>query len=276
MYSVVLVEDQEFVRNAVADMIGAQCRDFRVVGAYSNGQDALDAVAALVPDIVVTDIKMRGMDGLQLAKLLHQRFPRVQVVVLSGFGEFDFARKAMSYGVSEYLLKPCRPEDLLKALSASALRIEEYRSLSRLAVSRPEAGAEAEAESGADADAETVLGNALAYIRESYWTDLGLEGVARHCFVSGRHLSRLFSERLGVSFTTLLTDTRIGRAKELLRDPAQRVQNVAGLVGYDNYRYFNHVFKKVTGMTPTAYRRSLPDRDRDDPPIRPDDGPMAS
>ncbi|MGC3952861.1 MAG: response regulator [Propionicimonas sp.] len=260
MYRVVLAEDQEFVRQAIAAMIRTDCQDFEVAGSYADGAEVLAGFDQAVPDIVLTDIKMPRLDGLHLARLLHQRYPRVKVIILSGYGEFEYARKAMSYGVSEYLLKPCRPEDLYGALRAAAAEIEEYRSLSRLAVRGVDAAESgSEPASGSESNADALLGRAVAHIREKYWTDLSLDDVARACYVSGRHLSRLLSEKLGASFTTLVTETRMERARELLRDPSYRVQEVATLVGYNDYRYFNYVFKKTTGQTPTAYRRSQPD-----------------
>lgn len=266
MYRVALVEDQDFVRQAIADVIRTQCDDFDLVGSYANGADALAAFDEVIPDIVVTDVKMPRLDGLQLARLVRQRYPRAQILILSGYGEFEYARKAMSYGVTEYLLKPCRPADLYGALRSAAANIEEYRSLSALAghsslatapSTPPATTAAAPVEPAtASSDATALLGRAVAYIRERYAVDLTLDEVARSCYISGRHLSRLLSDHLGVSFTSLVTSTRMEKARELLCDPSYQVQEVTALVGYNDRRYFDYVFKKTTGLTPTAFRRS--------------------
>ena len=88
-----------------------------------------------------------------------------------------------------------------------------------------------------------------------YSEDLSLQDVADRIFISYNYLSSLFSQHLGMNFSVYLTKVRIEKACELLNTPGMRVVDIAELVGYQNYRYFNHVFKKMTGFTPTDYRR---------------------
>jgi two-component system response regulator YesN len=103
----------------------------------------------------------------------------------------------------------------------------------------------------------SIIESALSYIDRHYWEDLSLELVANHVFISKNYLSTLFKQLQGVGFTDYLNGVRMKKAQELLADPNNKVHTVSSKVGYSNYRYFNYLFRKATGMTPSEYRRRL-------------------
>jgi two-component system response regulator YesN len=102
-----------------------------------------------------------------------------------------------------------------------------------------------------------IIESALVYIDKHYWEDLSLDLVANQVFISKNYLSTLFKQSQGVGFTDYLNGVRVKKAQELLADPNNKVHTVSSLIGYSNYRYFNYLFRKATGMTPSEYRRSL-------------------
>lgn len=118
MYNLIIVEDEKIIRSSLQDYIRQTCREFSVGGTFSNGKDALAYCETHHTDVVLTDIKMDKMDGLTLCSLLHQQYPFCHMIIISGFGTFDYARKALQYGVKNYLLKPIDFKELTDCLSS--------------------------------------------------------------------------------------------------------------------------------------------------------------
>ncbi|WP_337100427.1 response regulator [Paenibacillus sp. YIM B09110] len=126
-YKVLLVDDERIIREGIASLVDWSGLGLQLVGCMTDGQAVLEELDHLRPDIVITDIKMPRVDGLELIKLAKQRRPDIKFVVLSGFGEFRFASKAMQYGVKHYILKPCDEDDIKKVLEEVALELNEER-----------------------------------------------------------------------------------------------------------------------------------------------------
>ncbi|MEK5475494.1 response regulator [Paenibacillus sp. FSL R5-0407] len=110
MYKVLIVDDEPKVRNGLTKLIPALDAEWSVIGQAKNGVEALEMVRKEMPDLVITDIRMPQMNGLDLLNLLRE-YP-VQVVILSGYGYFDYAKTAIRFGAFDYLLKPLKPEEI--------------------------------------------------------------------------------------------------------------------------------------------------------------------
>jgi two-component system, response regulator YesN len=125
MYHVLLVDDDDYERDYIASSPIWQKDGFKLVASATNGEDASKILNKEKIDIVVTDIRMPIMDGLELSKLVRKEMPNVKIIILSGHSEFQYARQALSLGVSEYMVKPVKPPDLLETLRKVAAKIEE-------------------------------------------------------------------------------------------------------------------------------------------------------
>ena len=136
LYRIILVEDEEEVRKGIIRKIDWEALGFQVVGDAENGQDALEKIEQLEPDVVMTDIRMPYMDGLTLTSWIRQKYPSVKVLIFSGFDDFEYAQKAIKLNVTEYILKPVNVEELTRILNRVRenldQEIEQRRDVDRL------------------------------------------------------------------------------------------------------------------------------------------------
>ena len=127
MYSVFAVDDEPIVLEGIRSKIDWEGSGFTFAGEATDGEIALSMIHEIKPDILITDIKMPFMDGLQLAQAIKQTQPWIKIIILSGHDEFDYAKKAISIGIEDYLLKPFTPDELLASLNKTAVQIDKER-----------------------------------------------------------------------------------------------------------------------------------------------------
>ncbi|MDF2942276.1 MAG: two component transcriptional regulator, AraC family [Herbinix sp.] len=125
MFKVLLVDDEILTREAISMNIPWEEQGFCLIGTAENGQEAIEQMKHMQPDLVITDICMPYMDGLELANYIHQNFPDTKVVILSGHDEFEYARHALAYHVKEYILKPITSLELKEVLKRVRISLEE-------------------------------------------------------------------------------------------------------------------------------------------------------
>ena len=127
MYSVFAVDDEPIVLEGIRSKIDWEGSGFTFAGEATDGEIALSMIHEIKPDILITDIKMPFMDGLQLAEAIKKNQPWIKIIILSGHDEFDYAKKAISIGIEDYLLKPFTPDELLSSLNKTASQIDKER-----------------------------------------------------------------------------------------------------------------------------------------------------
>ena len=127
MYKLLIVDDEKFEREGMAEFIAWDHYDIEVVGTAWNGQDGYEKVQEQKPDIVLTDIKMPVMDGLGLIRKLKTEYPDIEIIVLSGYGEYEYTSKAMEYGIKHYVLKPCDEEKIIPIVEKVKEEIDKKR-----------------------------------------------------------------------------------------------------------------------------------------------------
>lgn len=127
MLKVFLVEDEFVVREGIKKNVDWEANGFVFVGEASDGELALPMIQKEKPDIVITDIRMPFMDGLTLSKLLKKEFPWMEIIIFTGYGEFEYAKEAISIGVAQYILKPINSDELLRAMNSLSEKIMESR-----------------------------------------------------------------------------------------------------------------------------------------------------
>lgn len=127
MYQVFVVEDELLIRQSIRNMVENMPGPFAFCGEASDGEMALSMMQDLMPDILLTDIRMPFLDGLELIRHAKAIMPWLRVIIISGYGDFETAQKAISLGVDQYLLKPVRPAELARVIEKVAQQIEESK-----------------------------------------------------------------------------------------------------------------------------------------------------
>lgn len=245
--SVVVAEDEELILNNLVKKIEAADPRLRIVHAAQDGKSALDFVRDRQADVVVTDIRMPVMDGIELIKALHLHFPHIRKIIVSGHADFEYARKALRFDVNEYLLKPVKANELRSALSQIVASIEGERA--RLCGQGKGLPAQADR-------SEAIVQLVQHYLRENFTRDVSLEEIARHYNFTSSYLSKIFIKHTGESPLKYVIALRINEAKYLLaHQRSLSVKEVGERVGYDDQFYFSRIFKQVTGMTPKEFQK---------------------
>lgn len=247
MYKVVLIDDESIIVEGLKRVVDWARWDCRVVGDAWDAKSGAALIRETAPDLLITDIHMPGEDGLSMLAGLKSEFPRMQVTVLTGYRDFEYATRALHLGVRRFLLKPSKMEEVEEAV---AYMVESLKALP------PAIGEEAgDNGAGEEGTANSFLARrAKAFIGEHCAEKLSLQDVADHCYVSQWHLSKLLHKHLGQNFYDILNAERVQRAKVLLEDPALRISEIAAQVGYADTAHFSRVFKKIEGASANEWR----------------------
>ncbi|MGZ4160707.1 MAG: response regulator, partial [Neobacillus sp.] len=124
---VIITDDEIQIRKGLRMKVDWVEEGYQIAGEASNGQEALELIQTMDIDVVLTDMRMPIMDGIELAKLCHQQFPNVKVIVLSGYSDFEYVRGSLKEGVKDYLLKPVAPDELIEVLRKIRKEVEEEK-----------------------------------------------------------------------------------------------------------------------------------------------------
>lgn len=239
MYKVLLVDDEPWVLRGLRGFFASIKEQYTIIGEAENGREALALAQEKNPDIVISDIRMPDMDGLAFVTALREHNLRARIIMLSGYAEFEYARKALQLDVDNYLLKPLDRRELREALT----KIEE-----KIAKERTE-DLEEEAEAG-----YREINAIMADIDGNFTQDITLQDLAEKYAVSVSNLSGIIKRETGMTFTEHLAKRRVKKAEQLLKNEKYSVAEVGKMVGYHDYYYFTKWFKKLTGITPSKYR----------------------
>lgn len=236
MRKVVIVEDEELVRRGIVQTVDWSGVDCVVAGEAANGAEGLEVIRRERPEIIVTDIKMPRMDGIEMLRKLRAEGNSAAVILLTAYSDFTYAQAALKLGAVDYLLKPFHDGELEEAVA-------------RLG---PGGGEESIPNRGKS----KYVVETLRYISEHYGEpDMGISHVAASLGISEGHLSHVFKKETGRTLGSYITDYRIQRAKELLRDCRSKVYEVAEQVGYRDITYFSAAFKRAVGVSPSEFQK---------------------
>ena len=244
MLKVLLVEDEDLIRRGLRFQMDWTAAGCVVADEAAIGREGLEKIGLLRPDVVVTDVRMPDMDGLEMLKRGLEVCP-FDAIVVSGYGEFDYAQQAIRLGVAEYLLKPVDFNDLRGCIQKIVARRRQRQ------------------QGGQDPSAPPLVPNIdpaavtnryaarmLRYIQEHYAERISLTDLSQELNVSCTHLNAKFKAEVGYTFHDFLNHYRISRAVELQKQGTWKLYEIAEMVGFSDYKYFNKVYKKYVGYPP--------------------------
>ena len=246
MMRVMVVEDEEMIRKGIVMAVDWAALDCIVVGEAANGEQALAVAEDCQPTLIITDLKMPKMDGLEMVRRLREAGSRAYVIILTAYDSFAYAQTAIRLGAVDFLLKPFHDGDLENAVLALQKKIEGQKKSADVQLPELRSGAKSR-----------YVQEAMDYIGKNC-ADAGLSigQVAAGLGLSEGHLSHLFKKETGLTVGSYLTRCRMQRAMGLLKEGKLRVYEVAEAVGYKDITYFSGTFKKLTGMSPTEYQNA--------------------
>lgn len=258
MYKVLVVDDEKFVRQNVVNVVEWEKLNLEIVALAGNGQEALELIEQFNPNIIITDIKMPLINGIQLIKLVKAKFPKTYFIILSGYDDFQYMQEAIKLGVENYIRKPIEEDELKETL---AHIIDKLSNDERTSYEHYMLKENTEYIESPNIDDSHVIDKVLTYINTRYNTDLVLSSVAKEFFINPCYLSSLFKSKTGINFSAYIENIRISKAEELLKLYNAEICEVAYKVGYMDPNYFSKVFKKKTGFSPSNYIKNIKMKD---------------
>jgi YesN/AraC family two-component response regulator len=241
LYSIVIVDDEKWALPYLKSLFDRADLGFAVTASCLNSRDALSFLEKGKPDVLITDIRMPEINGLELIE--HARLMGIpfEVIIISGFTEFSYARQAISLGVIEYIVKPVTAKNAAEVLQKIRKRIEEKRKIKQMP------GEELP-------ENDNIFYSLLRYIEKNFNRRLYLRDIAKKFGLTPNYCCKLFSKVKGMTFSQYVTSLRMNKASLLLKCPDLSINKIALMVGFDDYTYFEKVFKRVFRHTPTEFR----------------------
>ena len=242
MRRVILVDDEFWALRGLETLFPWAEHGYTPIGSFDDPVDALEAILAEKPELVITDIRMPELSGLDLLRAARERGVESVFVIVSGYGEFEYAQAALRHGAFDYLLKPVSFE------TADAL-------LGRLDARLTKNNPTAYAQPGDAAGAGEHMNELIRYVRGHYSEPLQLKDLAGRFYLNPTYCSELFNKVTGMSFPKFINALRLDRCCSLLRTTTLAIDQIARQAGFTDYSNFHKVFKAALGTSPLQYRR---------------------
>lgn len=252
LYNLIIVEDEDNTREGLGNYIDWESMGYQLLGLFCNGLEVIEYLERSKErvHVILSDIKMDYMTGIQLARHIYGTYPEIRVVFLSAHRDFEYARQAVSLNVIEYLLKPTQISQIREVFSQIKSRLD-FEMIPTL-----EGDTKPVDNSSITSNGYQLIEKARQYIEENFEKEeCSLTNVANHVNLVPSYFSRLFKSETGINFLEYLTKLRVNAAIELLDKSNLRINEICLAVGYESQRYFTKVFKKQMGCLPTEYRK---------------------
>lgn len=256
MKTILIVDDEPRTREGVRKTLEAWSGGKHRIVTAASGVEALEWLEQKEANLLVTDVRMPEIGGLDLVEKASGLPHRPVSIVISGHPEFDYAQRALQYGVVDYLLKPLDKSRLVQAVEQALKREEELHRIERMERLVDKKLLET---SRHDKVYGPQVQEAMDYIEGRLGETVSMKEVAEHLHVNASYFSVLFKEQTGLTFTEYMTRRRIQRAKELLGGTRLSIAQIAEQVGYQTDKYFVKVFRSMEGTSPGQYRKSVSD-----------------
>lgn len=246
MYQVFLADDEPWVLISLKNLIDWGKYGFVICGEATDGVSAWERIQRMRPNLTISDIRMPGIDGIELIKKMRQEELESEVVIISGYSDFEYARSGLKYGCVDYLIKPVDEEELGACLEKVKQKLDK----------KFHTATEKQEDQTGYLSENRVLRELLQYMK-LHFQDVTQQQLSDLVGLSTSSISQIIRKKTGKSYSEYLLEIRIQKAQELLSTTNESIEEIANQVGYNDYFYFIKVFKKATGISPSSYRKNL-------------------
>lgn len=245
MKKVLIVEDEIIEQHFLKSLVKKELNSSDLVITTESGLDAIKLAKEYKPDIILMDILILDVDGMSAIKSIREFLPSTYIIILSAFSDFSYAQKAIDLKVSEYILKPVKPEKFKESFK----RALEQSSKNQVFEKRDKRLSKK--------NKKSFINDAIKYIDANFSEKLTLEEVASKVFVSPKYFSQAFKKEMSITFTEYMIKVRIKHACKLLETTNYKIYRISSECGFSDPSYFNRVFCAEKNMTPNDYRNQF-------------------
>ena len=237
---VVIADDNLKMCMGIKKIITDKFPHFTVDGTFEDGESLMEYLDNHIPDLLITDICMPGFDGLEACRKLREKSASTNIILITGYKNFEYAKEAIRYKVHDLLVKPFSSDQLIEAIISA---VNDFSS-DNTASAEP------------DTPQHYIVLETKAFV-EKHYSDPSLSRslIAEHLSVNASYLSDVFKSETKIGLSEYITQVRIHNAKKLLSNSSISIQEVAKSVGCNSLQYFYQLFKKETGITPAEYQK---------------------
>jgi len=258
---IIIVDDEYLIRNLIRNCIDWESLDVEIIGEASNAHECLSLIEKNKPDIVLTDINMPLTNGLDMSKHLLDKYPEVKVIVITGYNEFEYAKRSIRLGISDFILKPVDDEELKEVVLRIKEKIEKEKAeINEVKIIKETIGDLTEimeAEEGDDDKCININQIKKYIIKNISNQELSLKSVAQHFYLNSSYLSRFFKEKTNENFGEYITKIKMEIALKMIENPNVKAYEIAKRIGFDDPNYFSNWFKKYKGQSIKDYKKSI-------------------
>jgi YesN/AraC family two-component response regulator len=254
-----IADDESYIRQG---LLTIDWKEIGIKEVYeaANGLEVKRILEKKRIDIILCDIRMPGMTGLEIAEYVYRNAMNTKVILLTGFNDFEYAKAAISNQVLEYLLKPISTNELLSAvqLAMEQIALSNYKS-KIVAEYEEKVGSYTTIQQITHCfrNIDTQAYEIIKYIAESFEEEITLQKLSDQYYLSSVYLSRYIKKETGYSFVDILTCIRILNAIKLLEDGKYQIAMICDMTGFRDQRYFSQIFKRLIGCKPNEYRKNV-------------------
>lgn len=241
MYRLMIVDDEYATLNGLSNYIPWCDMGFEVKAKASNGKQALENLQRQDIDVILTDIRMPVMDGMELIRRIREENLPIEIILLSAYRDFEYAKEGIRYGVHDYILKPTKYEEIKTVFGNMKKKLD-----SRIEEKDP--------------DREEEMYRSISKMVKAYVErnpgSANLEEVSEIVNMNPQYLSRLFKKKTGQNFSEYVMEIKMREAQKMLCNPRYRIGEIGEKLGYTNSKNFARAFHAKYGMSPREYRES--------------------
>ena len=247
MNKVMICDDEVFIRNILTLNFDWEKYGLKVESVAVNGIEGFKSFCVNPVDIIITDIRMPLMSGIEMSRKIRELDKRVEIIFLSSYDEFEYARSAIEIGVCDFVLKPIRDSELEKAIKRAVAKLCEKDGTA------PSPAAEEPREEGTQ---NQIINEVNSYIERNINKRLTIKEVAEVFHYTPNYLGHIYREAMGMHFGDYVIKRKMETAAKLLRVPHNQIGDVAASLGYEHMTQFIRHFKSYWGVTPNMYRNN--------------------